>query len=608
MKLKSTLWALAFACAAVSCSDELEGGANGEVALSGETGYVKIALNLPTSSGFGTKSENDDYDDGTNNEYKVTEVDLLLFNGTTESAAVPYSLVPLDELASSFTTDGNDEDEITESARTTVTISVPESGNIYGLVIVNGTVSLAGSTATINGVSVSKFEDLFNTKANATLSDFIGTNKDNFFMLNAPILNDEANTTINTTSNVQASDVTTLVQLTPYSTQEAAEQAPPAEIYVERLVAKVTVANGGHFTLDQDESSEMNGSYYMDVDEAGVYNGDRAYLTGWYLNVTNKSTKIGHDVYGGNYTSPAFITWATYSNGNSSSTGSRFFSSNTYSPRRVYWAIDGNYNSVTTPSNEFNMYDESEPAAEAQPSGTSLFDSPVYCFENTMDYQQQIEEQTTGIVFEMKYLFDASKEAKTFWVIGKNGNTTSVYTEDDGSVKGLASTVNEKLGTSTGFTVVLKDGVANLKGGYYSTASDMQLIFQAAGTNEGSATELTSAQAETLIHTLGQLSMYKNGTTYYYAARIQHFGDTYCAMDLDDEVSSATEYTSAELGRYGMVRNNWYEIQVTGISGPGLPERPTPGPGPDDPPTNESYISSRINVLSWGKRYQDVDF
>ena len=29
MKLKSTLWALAFACAAVSCSDDLESGPNG---------------------------------------------------------------------------------------------------------------------------------------------------------------------------------------------------------------------------------------------------------------------------------------------------------------------------------------------------------------------------------------------------------------------------------------------------------------------------------------------------------------------------------------------------------------------------------------------------
>ena len=87
MKLKSTLWALAFACAAVSCSDELEGGANGEGGgLTGE-GVVKVAINLPTE-GPGTRAaadgsnENDDFEKGVDSEYTVNNAIIALFKAT----------------------------------------------------------------------------------------------------------------------------------------------------------------------------------------------------------------------------------------------------------------------------------------------------------------------------------------------------------------------------------------------------------------------------------------------------------------------------------------------------------------------------------------------
>ena len=47
MKLKSTLWALAFACAAVSCSDDLDESGKGENGngTNGETTYMKVTVN-----------------------------------------------------------------------------------------------------------------------------------------------------------------------------------------------------------------------------------------------------------------------------------------------------------------------------------------------------------------------------------------------------------------------------------------------------------------------------------------------------------------------------------------------------------------------------------
>ena len=62
-----------------------------------------------------------------------------------------------------------------------------------------------------------------------------------------------------------------------------------------------------------------------------------------------------------------------------------------------------------------------------------------------------------------------------------------------------------------------------------------------------------------------------------------------------------------------MVRNNWYEIVINSISGPGRPTPPDPtdpddpdNPKPDDP-AEEGWIDVNINVLSWAVRKQNVD-
>lgn len=96
MKLKSTLWALAFACAAVSCSDDLDEGPNGNNGqeADGIKTYVKVAIN----TGIGTKastgpSEGPDGGEGTGtelgleDEYKVNDVTLILFDNKENSSA-----------------------------------------------------------------------------------------------------------------------------------------------------------------------------------------------------------------------------------------------------------------------------------------------------------------------------------------------------------------------------------------------------------------------------------------------------------------------------------------------------------------------------------------
>ena len=96
------------------------------------------------------------------------------------------------------------------------------------------------------------------------------------------------------------------------------------------------------------------------------------------------------------------------------------------------------------------------------------------------------------------------------------------------------------------------------------------------------------------------IATYLDGVTYY-IARIKHFNEL-------------TPWTAGEgygtengkyLGRYGVLRNNWYDLSVTSISGLGYPDVPEVKPTvPDD--ENEQYINVEVKILSWAKRSQQI--
>lgn len=578
----------------VGCSDDLGDGLGNEV-QSGDKGYVKIAINLPTTSGQVTRSQNDQFDDGALDEYKVNNGDvyLLLFGGSSEELAQLGSWYKIQTTFSN--TEVDTDDNITTQSEVVQQIVKPTGDNTYALVVLNNNGNLsfsgdldgfnsgdAGNTVTIGSESVSTLASLQSALAK-DVTAFIGANGNSFTMTNAPIA-----TLSGSDSDLSNQSVSTLVKLDVFDSQEDAEQdMSPDQIYVERVAAKVTVSyTTGLFEKDEDENK-----YFAGLTNAGQYTDDKVFLEGWYLNVTNKSTKFVRDVSGWN-------AWKDLTN-SSGSSENRFFG--TYSPFRVYWAIDGNYDNLTGDQtalqNAFNIGDGNNGLI----TGANVFSTPAYCLENTMDYNHMWQRETTGIVFKMTYLFDANRDPETFYILGDPA-TAEPKNGDE-----LVASVNIALGSaSPTFKVVLKD---NPEGGYYSTVENMKNLFKK---SEGD--DLSDEEAFSLIEALNNetIRVYENGATYYYASRIQHFGNTYCPIPTGF-VEDADDYTSQHLGRYGVVRNNWYEIVINSISGPGRPTPPDPtdptdpdNPDPDDP-KDDAFINCRINILSWAKRTQNVD-
>lgn len=591
------------------CTDDIDERGDNSNPQIGDA-YVKVTLNLPTATGAATRAANDDYADGESNEYAVKNAALIFFAGTSETDAKATGVASLE--AEGWNND-LDDDAITSFKEFVVEVEKPANNQkLFALAVLNAAVAWNNTNATINGTSISSLKDLMMKDANATLETYAsGTN--GFLMLNAPLASATASNSPEAT--ITAGDMTTLVELNTFDDANEAATRPADEIYVERAVAKVTVAKGTNWT-------ETDGTYSMTVDNGGAYDDDKAILKGWYLNITNKSTKLGHDIYGvtGDVLGTAYITWAGYENAGTDTNNQRFYSATI--PRRAYWGIDCNYNNLysggdflTQAEADFNIVKTpttyEQISADLKPANGLLSDAngvyPVYCFENTMDYGKQAQIQTTGIVFVMQYMFDPNRGVETFFTLptaDKAESTLPIYTLETVATQstGLADKVNGLLtSASANFAVALKAEAENLSSGYYRGAGGMKQIF-----TKNDTQELSDDEALQLYNVVGDVALYQNGTTYYYASRIQHFGDEYCYIN-PAEVDDLRKYETSHLGRYGVLRNNWYEIEVTGISGPGSPVPPVPE-GPEIPDDEEkSYIKANINILSWAKRQQEVE-
>ena len=109
---------------------------------------------------------------------------------------------------------------------------------------------------------------------------------------------------------------------------------------------------------------------------------------------------------------------------------------------------------------------------------------------------------------------------------------------------------------------------------------------------------------------IGAIDVYAGGVCYY-VARIRHFNESQTPWtETDNYTDSSAESTNTPkyLGRYGIVRNNWYKLTVTGASnGIGEPIIPVPDvETPDD--VKKYYIDCKIEILSWALRGQSIEF
>lgn len=600
-----------------ACSDNLENAGNENDGPKTGEGYVKVAINLPSVSGSRAFDESTDLNDGTPDEYAVKDAILVFFKTTEETGdGTPEATA---EFAKAYNVSlnyaGEDVDHVTNRHTVIGEAPLPAQGEqIYALAIVNsnGLFSINANTGELKiktGTGTDTYSSVFGTtKTLSALQKAIATTvrectTNGFMMLSSPLATKSTSADITDLTKVQ-----TLVQVEVFETKSEAQGSKDyASIYVERVVAKVTLTG---FTY-----SSGDGKYTKTVtaDDGDPFKGDEVEFQGWTLNYTNKTLKPVRDV-------DAITTWL----GNDYGVVSRFLGDSGVDGEalyRIYWAEDGNYD-VDYGSGEgksdakgaFNVFTDPEDEginwnANTADNKTDSEDYALYCLENTMNYNKQATNQTTSLILKTKYLADPDATgtgAQNFFMYGTQEvtYTQTQFLTNVGTALSLSggTTASLKEGATGGTYTFIPEGKTEGIDDYLNKKDVKNLIEITQGTSpDVTSSDLTDEQAQTLINTLGEIKFYKDGDSYYNVVLIRHFDDDATPWNAGEA------YEAKHLGRYGVVRNNWYEIDVKSISGPGEPTivDNTEDPTPDD--EEEGYIKCQINVLSWAKRQQSVD-
>ena len=586
MRIKHFFGLAVIAAMTASCSsnNELVNGGNGSGENESGESYASITINLPTTSG--TRAANDKFDGGTASEYTVNDATLLIFKkaGTSENEFEYVETASLGNLEP-WKKDNTDDNGITTEATITAKLekaTVGENGDYYALVILNKETKTGDDKVTLPSSPTTY--GAWNAATNATnLLD----NTKGFYMANAP--------------EFKAADQepTTLVQIKGiYRTKEEAHSKPGTTVHVERGLAKVTVGKGTG--KDYFEGAKASGSKYSN---------DDVKITNWALDVTNKSSFPVHVTAGlkDGVTSAGIPAYANIWKNAAATPGtkpatSRFVSqlSATGAFKRVYWGIDPNYSKSLTDKDacgqEFTLVKANGSDADWKTST-----EPLYCLENTFDITHMLQGQTTRVLLKATYTPNALASAtdKTFFMIG---NSSDIWTTETLKAQ-IAGKAKDALGMTTDPTVELKGDL--LKGGTHFLTTENVSI------KDGETEKVnTTGLVDKLNTKLGLdktngvgIKTYEKGESYY-IARIKHFGDDLTPWKEGDDTYG--ENNLKWLGRYGVLRNNWYDLTIEKISGPGYPDVPEVKPDtPDDEDTK--YINVSVKILDWAKRSQNVD-
>lgn len=557
------------ATALVACSSNDDLASNGHEGNQTGEAYASFRINLPTTTGTradDTTPGSPTFDGGDKNEYAVKDAALLLF----QKEGSDFKFKEVVDLGNMEPWTASGKNGITTTAKLTAKITTAEVGankGYYALIVLNNNSKTA---AKINYPAVGQtYADWSQKEANATANYLKYDN--GFFMANAP-------------KYVANGTPETLVEIKNiYASKQQAENSTATTVYVERGLAKVSLASSS--------------AKHVDITD-GNYAGDKVDIEGWTLDVTNTKTYPVHVTEG--LWADIWNTTVTPAATNGASMD-RFHDTKLTEFPRVYWGLDPNYSTdfatVEACNGEFKMaskddFKTGEEAKKAQ-----------YCLENTFDINHMVQGQTTRVLFSAKYTPDGFTAGDTFY---KFGNSPKLWHEAD-VVAQIKAKAQEVLGEADANKVT----VTLAAEGNDMTKSGVRLV--AAANITYGTTALKTEQVDQINAKLGfkkatttdaavGLSTYESGVSYY-VARVKHFNELTPWVPGNDTYAGNN---ANWLGRYGVLRNNWYELSVSSVSGPGYPDVPKVNPtDPDD--VNDQYINVEVKILDWAKRSQSID-
>lgn len=577
MKIKHLFGLAVIAAMSASCSSNEDLGTAGPGTGTNETGvgYATFTINLPSVSGTrAVDAGGAEMAEGTPEEYKVSKATALIFQkyGSDEGS---YKFVESVTLPIDGWTDDSTPGITTTSKKLVAKLTNVDTKNDYSVLILL-------NNKNVNLPTVGQSYNDWNSKNILTPSVTDWAGSDGFYMANAPLKG-------------SAASPATLVPIDKnkiYASETEANNSAndcAATVYVERGVAKMTVANPGTKTVKDKATSNDTQS--------------KVTFSKWALDITNKKTYAVHNIDGLSKDFPAI--WTT----------ERFTGTN----NRVYWGTDPNYNlaglNTADTGNDAKRKEEfnfiTAPSEINKDFTNTTNTNPVYCLENTFNLANMYQGQTTRVIFKATYTPKddagnplADKDG-TFYTIG---NMTTILKEADLKKAVDAAATSVLSGCTVDYTNLKTEGSHVITLTDIKDSTDKTLVADKDYSGK-TGTEIVkeindklglidgAGHAEAMVG----INTYLRGVTYY-IARVKHFGSLTPWNSGESYGTDNVKY----LGRYGMLRNNWYDLTVGNVYGPGYPGVPPVDPNqPDD--ENEKYLSVSVKILSWAKRSDIVD-
>lgn len=571
MKIKHLFGLAVIAAMTASCSSNEDLGTAGPGTGTNETGvgYATFTINLPSVSGTrAADAGGAEMDEGTAKEYAVKSATALIFQkyGSDEGSCKFVESVDLPTAAADWTDDTTGGITTTSKKLVAKLTNVDTKNQYYVLVLLNNN-KTGGVKVPLPTVGQS-YNEWNSQILNPSVDDLAADN--DFYMANAPLKGTASPTTL-----------VLLIKENIYSSKEKAEAGTSAAtVYVERGVAKMSVNDPKTKTVID---KATNTSTQSTVE-----------FNNWALDITNKKTYAVHNIDGLSTDFPAI--WTT----------PRFIGTNS----RVYWGKDPNYNLDNLNKKEADREAEFN-FIKATSGINKTFKESAYCLENTFNLANMYQGQTTRVIFKATYTpkDDAgnplAEQDGTFYTIG---NMTNILNE--AALKTAVNTAATSVlpGCTVDYTNLKTEGshvitLADIKDSTdktlvadkdYSGKTGTQIVKEI---NDKLGLIDGAGHAEAMVG----INTYAQGVTYY-IARVKHFG----SLTPWNSGESYGDNNDKYLGRYGMLRNNWYELKVGNVYGPGYPGVPPVDPTlPDD--ENEKYLSVSVKILSWAKRSDTVD-
>lgn len=591
---------------ACASNDAIDDGAKGQDITDKGDQFVTLSINLPSTNQLATRTDtetddnhygdsNFELNDGLANEYDVKDAMLVIFRpaGSSEDDA---TFVGAYEISPDSWSTSSDQQVTRTSAKVVTKVGGAVQANDLALVILNrnNLVSLSGTTLKVAGADFAvgqTYKAFRETQQTAASLGAKEMTSNGFFMANAPLTDKKGSTS----TELTGAKVRTLVPITQvFQTEAEAIAGEPDDIYVERGMAKVTVQGWTSMNLTTPATYSVSlDSWTIDQTNTKSYTVRSTESHENFLKLINPVAKKYR------YAGMSEITEgapATYK-------------------YRTYFAKDPNYDApvVAATLTDATLTDYTSNIGDA---------NPQYCFENTFDVANQNVMNTTLVRLKVKV-----GDGTDIYIV--NENRASIY-NNAGVVTLIRNACKDYIAAEVAlghitFSGTLEDAdltvtVPNTAGVVTPTVAQTSTL--APKVTSGTVTDAQLTTAVTAA--LKSIWCYKGGMSYY-TIRIKHFGDQLTPWHTGNVLETpapevgnvypgvsgtATEKeacAAAYLGRYGVLRNNWYDIRVNSIKYIG---EPTPKDYSADPTTDDEldgYLSVKIHILSWAKRIQSWD-